>query len=206
MWTRTGHVCISVTQEHIEKALRRNSSHCAIALAVAQAVPDARFISVDLQSLRFSRKGLRYCFLTPHQAQAAIIAVDQGDRDAIRPFDFSMRPAFITRCGKSGRQTPSNGELKGSGLTVNKKQMHLPDDQQQPVEEKKKGERDLSPDRSDGLAAPTRMPGVPDPKRRRARAKVSTAKKGYVPTVLGGKLPPIGVLSRREYGLRQLRR
>jgi hypothetical protein len=48
----------------------------------------------------------------------------------------------------------------------------------------------------------------PTPKRRRvARAKVSATKPdGSIPTTLGGKLPPVSVLSRREFGLRALRR
>jgi hypothetical protein len=37
-------------------------------------------------------------------------------------------------------------------------------------------------------------------------AKVSTAAKGSIPTTLGGKLPPISVLSRRQFGLRVLRK
>jgi hypothetical protein len=48
-------------------------------------------------------------------------------------------------------------------------------------------------------SAPKRKPRV-------ARAKVSAATRGVVPTTLGGKLPPISVLSRREFGLRALRR
>jgi hypothetical protein len=46
----------------------------------------------------------------------------------------------------------------------------------------------IDPERSDGLAPPKRVP----------RAKVSTAAKGSIPTTLGGKLPPISILSRRE--------
>jgi hypothetical protein len=64
------------------------------------------------------------------------------------------------------------------------------------------GERNLDPDRSDGLALPP-----PQPRRTRTpRRKVSTAAKGSIPTTLGGTLPPVSILSRREFGLRQLRR
>jgi hypothetical protein len=38
------------------------------------------------------------------------------------------------------------------------------------------------------------------------RAKVSTAHKGSIPTTLGGKMPPVSVLARREFGLRVLRK
>jgi hypothetical protein len=47
----------------------------------------------------------------------------------------------------------------------------------------------------------------PAPRKPRvARAKVSAASKGVIPVTLGGKLPPVSVLSRREFGLRALRR
>jgi hypothetical protein len=48
-------------------------------------------------------------------------------------------------------------------------------------------------------AKPPRKPRV-------AHAKVSAAAKGVIPTTLGGELPPVSVLSRREFGLRALRR
>ena len=44
-------------------------------------------------------------------------------------------------------------------------------------------------------------------KPRQPRAKISQTKlDGSIPTTLGGKLPPVSVLSRREFGLRALRR
>ena len=47
----------------------------------------------------------------------------------------------------------------------------------------------------------------PPPQRTRvARALVSTASKGSIPTTLGGKIPPVSILSRREFGLRMLRK
>ena len=189
-----------------------DSSHCITADAIKEAIPDARHVCVDVQSIRFTRKGLRYCFLTPRNCQEQIIHFDQGERDLIKPFVLRMRAAHIVKAGKGRGQTPTNGELRGSGLSVAKTQLHLqqPGDQQpeeKPKRERitKNGERNLDPDRTDGLAPPMRMP---PPKRKRAvaRAKVSTAKKGNVPVTLGGKLPPVSVLSRREFGLRALRK
>ena len=156
------------------------------------------------------RKGLRYVFLTPHVAQDRIIQFDQGQRDQIQPFTLPMRPAQISRAGKKRRETPSNQELRGSGLTVNKEQPHLDAPEPEPFVHHEQtqlsqrftasGERNLDPDRSDGLVEPP-----PESKRGRRR-KVSTAAKGSIPTTLGGKLPPISILNRREFGLRQLRR
>jgi hypothetical protein len=66
MWDKGGYVVIPVEQPHIDESMERNSSHCMTALAIKDAIPVATHICVDLQSIRWTRKGLRYCFLTPH--------------------------------------------------------------------------------------------------------------------------------------------
>jgi hypothetical protein len=40
---------IAVLQKQFDEAMERNSSHCAIAFAIRDAIPDARHIAVDLQ-------------------------------------------------------------------------------------------------------------------------------------------------------------
>jgi hypothetical protein len=55
------------------------------------------------------------------------------------------------------------------------------------------------------LEAPKTLPDPPQ-RTRVARAMVSTTAPGSIPTTLGGRLPPTSILSRREYGLRQLRK
>jgi hypothetical protein len=115
---------------------------------------------------------------------------------------------------------PSDAELRGSGLTIAKEQPHLdapdaPDARKrttfaqrwrdtghEPQRHTATGERNLSPDRSDGLyiAPQKRKPRV-------ARAKISTVtSRGCIPTTLGGPLPGVSVLARREFGLRVLRK
>jgi hypothetical protein len=237
IWDAHGRIRIEVEQRHIERALERNSSHCAVAEAIKEAIPDARFIAVDLQCIRFSRRGLRYVFLTPHLARDCIVNFDQGLRDLLKPFALKLRPAVIAKAGKKRTHTPTNGELRGTGLTVNKTQPHLDPEKPnrsldrsldkwgRPASAKMVGESKAElrrefeqawcntaqetqrfnadgSDRVDGLFVP------PPPKRRPsvARAMVSTAPKGSVPVTLGGKLPPTSILSRREYGLRLLRR
>ena len=83
--------------------MARNSSHCMTALAIQKAIPDARHICVDLQTIRWTRKGLRYVFLTPHVAQDNIIRFDQRQRDQIQPFTLRMRPAQICERARSDR-------------------------------------------------------------------------------------------------------
>jgi hypothetical protein len=219
VWDKGGYVVIPVEQQHIDESLERNSSHCMTALAIASAIPDARHICVDVQCIRFTRRGLRYCFLTPHICQDNIIHFDQGERDAIKPFTLRMRPAFIAKSGKGRTHPPDDSELRGSGLTLNKVQLHLGDGEIRGRESTKMELRPqrsypLDPDRSDGLAPPKREPdrGIvpvsPKPmrKQRELRARISTAARGDIPTTLGGRMPPVSILSRREFGLRVLRK
>jgi hypothetical protein len=224
MWSDSGWIKIDIEQQDIDEAFERSSSHCAVAMAIARTLPDARRIAVDLQTIRWTmkKKGLRFVCLTPHCAQDAIVAFDQGEREKLQPFTMRMRPAQISKAGKKRRECPTNGELRGSGLTLAKDQPHLAaaarglieglaGTSSSPQRFTADGERNLDPDRSDGLVEPKkRRPmttdGLLPPKLRKPRRKVSTAAKGTIPTTLGGKLPPVSILSRREFGLRTLRR
>jgi hypothetical protein len=228
IWDKNGRAHIPVLQAHIDTALARHSSHCVIAESIKSACPAARWIAVDLATIRWTTpNGVRLVFLTPHAARAVIIHTDQAERDLIKPFVLKMKPAIVCRGGKRRDHTPSNSDLKEAapGLRISKKQLHLGDAgresskmelRQEPGQESeecqnghlrnRKPERTfpLDPDREDGLARP---PPPPKPKRRVARgAMVSAADRGSVPTVIGGRPPPVSILSRREYGLRQLRK
>jgi hypothetical protein len=188
----SGRAEISVEQQHIDEALRANSSHCAIAMAIATAIPHAQRIAVDLQTIRWTdkKRGVRYVFLTPHVAQTeVIIPFDQGE--TCKPVTFKMRPAWISRVGAKRNHTPEPEQLKGTGLKVAEEQPHIPEEA--PSE---------SPDR----------PLIPyagkEPRKpRQPRAMISATKPdGSIPVTLGGKLPPRSVLARREYGMRVLKK
>ena len=60
---------VSVTRDVIDKAERRDSSHCMIADAIRASIPDAQNVSVDLATIRWSepKKGVRLMYLTPVQ-------------------------------------------------------------------------------------------------------------------------------------------
>jgi hypothetical protein len=77
---RNGRLFVEVTEEHIARALERDSSHCIIAMAIADALPHARHISVDLQSCRWTDpvKRLRYTALSPHLVRDIVILFDLG--------------------------------------------------------------------------------------------------------------------------------
>lgn len=84
-------LAVFITQEAIERAKRRDSGHCMIAEAIREKLPDASYVAVDLQTIRFTRmkNQKRYVYLTPRIAQLALIAFDQG-RDPL-PFGFRLR-------------------------------------------------------------------------------------------------------------------
>jgi hypothetical protein len=188
---------ISVLDRHLAAALRANSSHCAIAMAIADAIPDARRIAVDLQTIRWSlpKRGVRYVFLTPHVAQQdIIIPFDQGEE--CKPVTFRMKPAWITRTGAKRNHTPDPDHLRGTGLKVAEEQPHL-------SEQSKVPNGDFARKQIPYAGKEERKPRKP----RQPRAKISHTKPdGSIPTTLGGKLPPVSVLARREFGLRALRR
>jgi hypothetical protein len=81
---------IKVGNEHIENAIKKDSHKCMIADAIHKAIPYARYIMVDTQSIRFSDldAGQRYIYLTPPEAQKNILKFDRGE--TVRPFEINL--------------------------------------------------------------------------------------------------------------------
>jgi hypothetical protein len=96
-------VTIEVTQEVIDTSTQRDSSHCMIADALAKAVPNAKFISVDLATIRFTdlAAGRRYIYLTPRKAQEALLAFDQGEKP--EPFTLRIAGAHVLATGNANK-------------------------------------------------------------------------------------------------------
>lgn len=80
---------VQVTAEDCDEAVRKSSTHCAIAAAIEKEIPAARYISVDIQTIRFSKDGVRYVYLTPRLAQRAILDFDAGETP--KPFKLKLR-------------------------------------------------------------------------------------------------------------------
>jgi hypothetical protein len=113
-------VRIDVSQETIDQATRADSSHCMIADAIKEQVPGATTVSVDLQTIRWSdrKKGVRYVYLTPAEAQVALIKFDQGVEQA--PFTFRLRPSqahVVPIKANSRTQAESTGRATTTGKT-----------------------------------------------------------------------------------------
>lgn len=74
----TRRIHIAITQEIINNAVVRDSAHCVIADAIHAAIPEAKRISVDLQTIRFTVNNERVVFLTPAPQQSLLVRFDQG--------------------------------------------------------------------------------------------------------------------------------
>lgn len=94
---RAPKLTVNVTAEHIERSMKRNSSHCMIAEAVLTAFPKARSVAVDLQSIRFTDpvRGLRFVYFTPRIGQLALLDFDQGVKP--KPLSFVLVKGAVRR-------------------------------------------------------------------------------------------------------------
>lgn len=81
---------IEVTAEIIGQSLRANSNHCMIADAIKAAMPEAKAVSVDLQTIRYTdrEKGQRYVYFTPLVCQQQLLRFDQGVH--VHPWSFKL--------------------------------------------------------------------------------------------------------------------
>jgi hypothetical protein len=71
---------VKVETRHITSAVKADASHCPIAQAIKEKFPKARWVMVDLQSIRWTDRseGVRYKYLTPLPAQKALLKFDSG--------------------------------------------------------------------------------------------------------------------------------
>lgn len=195
-------VTVHVTEEVIGRAVRADSTACMIADAIKEQVPGARSVSVDLQSIRWTdpTKGLRYIYLTPSNAQGALIMFDQGM--AMEPFTVRLRSAHVTRSHTQLPHVPRIGQKKA-----------ITDEERAEKEQAKANRAALMADRraraeaegriaSDGrvIGDPIQMPS----------GKTEMAQEdggGSVPSRRGGSAQPVGALPAkvRAFGARALK-
>lgn len=114
---------INITADNIDYACQRNSHRCMIADAIHTRFPWATFIEVDVQSIRFNDKSKRerYIYLTPPEAQKAIILFDQGIR--VKPFSFTLSSALRTvkRMNRRGKKSAAQRARKNEKPNPSKK-------------------------------------------------------------------------------------
>lgn len=111
-------VKLNVTQEIIDEAVQANSSHCVYAEAIKAAVPGAKRIAVDIQTMRFTLGDERLIYLTPRTAQEDIVNFDQGEKPP--PRSLELRNGHVIPKGsgpgkdRQRKATLVAGEHKGS--------------------------------------------------------------------------------------------
>jgi hypothetical protein len=183
---------IEVTEDIITNATQGDSSHCMIADAIAAQIPGAKNVSVDLATIRWSdrKKGERYVFLTPPDAQDALVRFDQGQ--PVEPIAFRLRAAQVTRIKAAGRP----------------EQARRTEERERYYAEKEANGEELTAQEKRGRA----LLGVKQgPERPTTAGAVTVTDNGRHNVVReGGNLPPTAVLSNtkgrsRVYGMRSLR-
>jgi hypothetical protein len=102
---------VPVTQEQIDLAVPKDSSHCMIADALKEKMPEARRVSVDLATIRYTLGGIRYIHLTPSSCQVALLRFDHGEK--VEPFTFSMQaPVQTHQSGHKSKRTDNKATTK----------------------------------------------------------------------------------------------
>lgn len=176
---------IKVTQEVIDDSIQRDSSHCMIAEAVKLAVPGAKFVSVDLQTIRFSnpRTRKRYVYLTPRQGQVALVNFDQGAKP--EPFTLALqRPQVVD----IPERTPRRDSKKQREALLEK--------------------AGVRPD-AVVVDGPPEVEESAPKKRTYKKAQIKTSTRAERMDRVGGQAPPAAALAttrgrRREFGLKSL--
>ena len=73
-------LAITITDEQHERAVKSDSGACLIADAIKHQYPHLSSVSVDMATVRVSdrKRGLRFVYLTPPEAQHVLLSFDQG--------------------------------------------------------------------------------------------------------------------------------
>lgn len=87
---------LEITDEQWQDAVQSDSGGCLIADAIKKQYPQLSRITVDMATIRASdqKRGLRFNYLTPADAQHCLLAFDQGWRNPIK------RPIKVRRAVK----------------------------------------------------------------------------------------------------------
>lgn len=88
-------VRVYVSRQIIDEAEIKHSGHCMISDAIKAAMPGAKHVATDVQTVRFtdSEEPLRYTYLTPRSAAMALLQFDQGIHT--EPFTFRLSRGHV---------------------------------------------------------------------------------------------------------------
>lgn len=120
---------LKITEEMIEKGIRNNSNKCMVAEAVKVEFPDAKAVTVDLATIRLTRSGYRYVYLTPRKVAEFIVAFDAGDD--LEPFKTRLRAPV--QIHKSSDQAKKNQDKKKTAAPKPQSEPSVTEPTNQPV-------------------------------------------------------------------------
>ena len=104
---------VEVRQVDIEAAITSDSGRCWVAQAIRRAIPVARNILVDLQTIRYTgRENIRRTYLTPRTVQVALVAFDQGRSDLLKPFSFTLDRVIHRVRVRGPKQKTLEGDIR----------------------------------------------------------------------------------------------
>lgn len=179
---------VEITEERIADSTRRSSSHCMIAEALRDLLPNTcKSIVVDLYSAAFTdtQRNLRYSYQLPRSAQLALIDFDQGN--VPEPFSFVLQRARqINRRRPSGTVgTRTNAEYQRQKRVTRRSH-----------EQSTKAVMTAINDPNAPLHGPVAVTHNRDP---------MNDTNGTIGTIVGGRMPPKNNFARsRRFGLRTL--
>lgn len=192
---------IDVMQSDIDKADLKASSRCVVATAIARTYPDATRIEVDLQTIRFTRDGERFVYVTPYAATGYIVAFDAGED--IHPFSFRLNHS--NRVGVHTKSRTPAGKKVSNAVRAKKAALQKLEQLDMAVATSEaKGEPLPPPVKAQRKAVAAK---VQQREEELAEVKAAYASQAqYVPTE-GKRLSPprINKTGTREYGQRRLR-
>jgi hypothetical protein len=199
-----GQIRVQVNEGDIKKAETNNSMRCVVAQAIARTIPDATRIDVDVQSIRWSREGERFVYLTPYSVQGYVVAFDAGEE--IQPFTFvldsrrrvpvqTMKTTEAGKAIKRARDKETKKRTKVEQLELTAKKAKLPPPTPTEV---KVAKTQLPEAKQEAEAAATEL------------EKVKAAYQGAVTNRREGEgrqagPPRVQKSSERHYGMRTLR-
>lgn len=117
---RPRQLTVDIKPHHIKDGIARDSRKCIIAEAIRESHPDWTHIAVDVATIRATdpQRGIRSVWITPLALQRIILAVDQGDRKAIKPLKIKVAAAMAT---PSFKRTPAQKKKAHAAYLKRKK-------------------------------------------------------------------------------------
>ena len=188
---------IEVLQKDIDQADPKKSGRCVVATAIARCVPDATRIEVDIQTVRFTRDGERFVYVTPYPVTGYVVAFDRGE--SIHPFTFRLNET--SRVGMKKRQRTPAGKAVTRAKTKVRDRVRV----QQELELAAKDPSQPAPTKAEREVAKQRVEEALSDLES-VTAAYGSQKKTVADTSEGKRLPPPRVhkTGRREYGHRVL--